>query len=348
MAERARPTIYDVARRAHVSHGTVSRVINDRPHVSPATRALVHTAMSELGFVRNHTAYRLKSPGSVRQRIGVIVEQLHEVGASGNTLAALAELQSAGYGVDLATVNGEDVAASVTQALAQFDGSTCGVLALAQSEEMRRVLLGRTVPVPVYIDRFLDRGTPDQPGAEELIGRVAAEHLSALGHQRVLHLPGPAGALAAGHRRDAFVARAGALDMVVDIGPEGDWTSASGYELAGSIRPHIHTAVFVANDAMAIGLMHGLRGRSIGVPDQVSVLGVDDAPEAQHLDPQLTSVRHDLSAEGRLAAHILIHTIQGRPEPDPTEYLRVSVSARTSTAPPGPARRRSVIDISTE
>jgi DNA-binding LacI/PurR family transcriptional regulator len=328
-----RPTIYDVARLAHVSHGTVSRVINDRPQVAPTTRALVLAAMAELGFSRNEAAYRLKSPRAAGDRIGVIVEQLAEVGSSGNTVAALAELQAAGYRVDLATVAGGDESVSVRAALTAFEGSTCGILALAQTERTRAALLDYPAPVPVYIDRFLDRGTPEQPGAEELIGRAAAEHLAERGHHRVLHLPGPAGSLAAGQRRDAFVAHATALGLAVEVGPAGDWTSASGHELAGRIRPHLHTAVFVANDAMAIGLLNGLRGRSIWVPDQLAVLGVDDAPEAQHLDPQLSSVRHDLAAEGRLAAHLLIAAIRGTPEPDPAEYLHVHVSGRASTVP---------------
>ncbi|TFC54528.1 MULTISPECIES: substrate-binding domain-containing protein [unclassified Cryobacterium] len=185
------------------------------------------------------------------------------------------------------------------------------------------------------MDRFLDRGTPSQPGAEELIGRVAAEHLCELGHQRVLHLPGPPGALSAGHRQDAFVARASALGMVVEIGQAGDWTSASGFDLARTIRPDAYSAVFVANDAMAIGLMHGLRGRSIGVPSQLAVLGVDDLPEARHFDPQLSSIRHGLAAEGQLAAQTLISAIQGSPEPDPSHYLRVHVVGRASTGSSG-------------
>lgn len=332
MTESTRPTIYDVGRKAHVSHGTVSRVINDRPNVAPATRALVREAMKDLGFTRNDSAFRLRSAEDPGNRIGVIVEQLNEVGPSGNMVAALAELQAAGYRFDLVAANGKDVARSVEQALRQLDGLTVGILALAQTQEAREALLANPLAVPVYIERFLDRGSSDQPGAEELIGRVAAEHLEQRGHRRVLHLPGPTSALSAQYRQGAFVARGRELGMIIEIGRSGDWTSASGYDLAATIDADAYSAVFVANDAMAIGLLHGLRRRSIDVPARLAILGVDDVPEAQHTDPQLSSVRHDLAAEGRLAARMLISAIRKTPEPDPTQYLHVRVEARASTA----------------
>lgn len=292
--------------------------------------------MTDLGFSRNESAFRLKAPRPVETRIGVIVEQLNEVGSHGNTIAALAELQSAGYRLEIANVQDGDQAASVTDALSRFEASTCGILALAQSKDVRESLLQHRLSVPIYIDRFLDRGTPDQPGAEELIGRVAADHLRELGHRRVLHLPGRPRALSARQRQDAFVARALDLGMAVEIGRAGDWTSASGYNLAFSVDPDAYSAVFVANDAMAIGLLHGLRHRSISVPGQLAVLGVDDALEARHVEPSLSSVRHELAAEGKLAARVLISAIEESSEPDPAQYLHVEVVRRASTGFPSP------------
>lgn len=120
--------------------------------------------------------------------------------------------------------------------------------------------------------------------------------------------------------------------MAIEVGAAGDWSAASGYDLAETIDPDSYSAVFLANDAMAIGLLHGLRRRSIDVPGRLSILGVDDMPESQHTNPQLSSVRHNLAGEGRLAARMLISAIEDISEPNPSHYLHVRVERRATTA----------------
>ena len=326
-----RATIYDVARHAHVSHQTVSRVLNDRPGVSSDTRELVVEAMRTLRFSRNTHALELSSPSSASRRLGVLVEQLAETGPSGNTVAALAELQAAGFQFDLATVNDRNIRDSVIDALSRLEKSTSGVLALAQTFEARAAIRELNLSVPIYVDEFLDRGTREQPGVEELIGRAAADHLAATGHRRVLHIPGPIQALAAGFRRDAFVEHAQALGLSVDVLPPGDWTSQSGFDRARSVRQADATGVFVANDAMALGLLFGLRSFGTDVPGDIAVLGADDISEARHSQPPLSSVRHDLAGEGRLAAAVLLAAVQNETTPDPRKFIDVRVIARAST-----------------
>ncbi|NYD68653.1 LacI family DNA-binding transcriptional regulator [Agromyces atrinae] len=325
------PTIYDVARVAFVSHATVSRVLNDHPNVAPATRDAVRRAIAELGFTRNETAAALSFSAARSERIGIIIEQISETGAHGNFVGALDELQQAGYRFELATADGPDRRRDALAALRRFDGVTAGILALVQTQPVRDALTASPTRSPLYIDEHLDRGSHDEPGAEELIGRAAADHVAELGRRRVLVVPGPADSLAARHRTGAFVDRARLHGLRVQVGAPGEWTAEAGFAAMMGLDPAEHDAVFAANDEMAFGVLHALRARSIGVPDDIAVLGVDDSPNSPHTDPPLSSVRHDLMSEGRLAARTLIASMRGTSKPDPADYLDVAVQAREST-----------------
>lgn len=341
----------DVAARAHVSAQTVSRVVNGSPHVAAATRALVQRAVDELGYVPDPAARSLRTGRS--RRIGVLTHQLTATGPIGNTAAALAELRAAGYELDVVPLPEEDAnddesaaLRAVREAMSGFSRTACAVMALAQTERVRDAVLATGVGLPVYVDEHLGRGTVDRPGAEDLVGRAAAEHLVALGHRRVAHLPGPAGSLSGRYRAETFTEALAAHGVPCVTWTPGDWSAGSGYRTATTADLTGVTAVFVCNDAMALGVLRALRERGVDVPGEVSVLGVDDLPESEHTSPSLSSVHHDTAAEGRLAARVLLADLTSGARPDPAEHLRVEVRARESTAAVGVARRRVIVNRS--
>jgi DNA-binding LacI/PurR family transcriptional regulator len=325
------PTIYDVARVAYVSHATVSRVLNGHPNVAPPTRDAVMRAIAELGYTRNEAAASLSLSTTPGERIGIIIEQMSETGAHGNLVGAVDELHRADYRFELATVDGTERLDRAVAALRRFDGAASGILALVQTQPVRDAITSTRTRSPLYVDEHLDRGSPDEPGAEELIGRAAADHFAELGRRRVYVVPGPAESLAAVYRNGAFVDRARLHGLCVRMGAPGDWTTASGFAAAMTFDPAEHDAIFAANDEMAFGVLHALRERSIDVPSEIAVLGVDDSPNSAHSTPMLSSVHHDLKGEGRLAARTLIAMMRGTGRPHPADFLDVSVRAREST-----------------
>lgn len=187
-------TILDVARDAHVSQQTVSRVLRHPEAVAPGTAQRVRESIEHLGYVPNEAAreLRLRRP----RRIGVLAHQLRETGPSSITTAAMQALQDAGYSLDIVYVADDD-ASALTAALSHFKSSCSAVLAMMQTEAGRAQVVAGNLPMPVFIDAGLDRGTLGVPGVEERIGAIAAEHFHGLGHRSIVHLPGPMGSLAA-------------------------------------------------------------------------------------------------------------------------------------------------------
>ena len=172
---------------------------------------------------------------------------------------------------------------------------------------------------------------------QELGAALAVRHLIDLGHRRIAHVAGPLDWLDAWARHRAWqteVKAAGLdeLDVVV-----GDWTAGFGYEVAHVAgRLPDCTAIFAANDQMALGLIHGFAERGIRVPDDVSIVGFDDLPEAKHFLPPLTTVRQDFRALGERAVEVLHAALEGS-ELDRRSIIAPLLIVRESTGRP---RRR--------
>lgn len=335
MTRTPRATLRDVARAAGVSTQTVSRVLTSPDRVAAATRTRVQDAIDDLGYVPHEAARRLQSarhPGTGRGgTIGVLAHQLTATGPAGITTAAMRELQRSEYSLDVVYLPDDDVDA-ITSVLRRFATSTVGVLAMAQTAEARRAVLAVDLPVPLFVDEGLDRGTADRPGNEERIGVAAAEHLHRRGHRSVLHIPGPGGSLAATYREGAFRDACATRGLEVRCTPPGDWTERSGATAIERTELHGATAVFAANDAMAIGALDALARSGLRVPEDVAVLGADDIPAAAFVTPSLSSVAHDLDEQGRHAARTLLTALgdDAGAVADPT--FGVAIRERSSTA----------------
>ena len=329
-----RPVMHDVARLAGVSHQTVSRVLNSHPNVSSATRQRVMVAMEQLNYRPNAFARGLVTKRS--SRIGVMSFDSRMFGP-GSTLRAIERAARAqGYGVavvGLSDTTGGDATGAVE---ALDDQSVDGIIVIAPNQAAVRALgvLPRGVPVVALEAEY----RPDLPvvAIDQFAGaRMATEHLLGLGHDTVWHVAGPSDWREAVLRIDGWRAALAAASMRTPSLLHGDWSPRSGYEagLQLAARDDV-TAVFAANDQMALGVIHALAERGKSVPDDVSVVGFDDIPEAEFFLPGLTTVRQNFDEVGRRGLDLLVR-ILGDPASEHRERLTIAPEfvLRASTRP---------------
>jgi LacI family transcriptional regulator len=168
-------------------------------------------------------------------------------------------------------------------------------------------------------------------------GRAATEHLTSLGHRRIGFVAGPASLLCSRARLDGYRAALDAAGLPLDdqlIQP-GDFYHESGFRGATALMALADppTAIFASSDQMAFGVYEGLRQRGFRVPDDVSVVGFDDLPEARWASPPLTTVRQPLAEMGTLAARMLLRLSRGEETESPRVELATDLIVRNSTAP---------------
>jgi DNA-binding LacI/PurR family transcriptional regulator len=319
---------------AGVSHQTVSRVLNDHPNVRPETRRRVETAIAALGYRRNAAARTLVTGRS--STIGVITSTSEHWGPASTMVSVEAAARDAGYYVSVAGLRTLD-RTGVDEALHYFaEQSVEGIIVIAPEAAKAPLARSFTCSVPVVM---VAAGAEPMAGVQitsvdqELGARLATQHLIDLGHTRIGHLAGPGGWFDAAARVRGWrtcLDRAGR-----EPGPllSGDWTSPSGYR-AGRALLELGppSAMFVANDLMALGLIRALRDAEVDVPQQVSVVSFDDMPGAAELTPALTTVRQDLDALGRQCIEMLTHALDGAAVPLPA--IVPSLVVRESTAAP--------------
>jgi DNA-binding LacI/PurR family transcriptional regulator len=209
------------------------------------------------------------------------------------------------------------------------------VIAVAHRSATERAL-SLDLSVPVVLVQGVTNGQPMASGIDQVHGaRLATEHLLDLGHRRVAHVTGPADWVEAGQRREGW--RQAHADRGLLPGPEltGDWSARSGYDAGQRIAddPDV-TAVFVANDGMALGVLRAFHERQVEVPERVSVVGFDDVPEAAYFWPGLTTVSQEFSVLGRRAVGLTLRALRGEVEPsDDLVQPRLVVRGSTAAAP---------------
>ncbi|MEI3868204.1 LacI family DNA-binding transcriptional regulator [Microbacterium sp. CCNWLW134] len=331
-----RVSMADVAAAAGVSGQTVSRVVNASPRVDPATRSRVEEAMARLGY-RPHRAARALRTGRT-QTIGLVVATLDTVGNSRMLQAVAAAAAGRGYGLAVATVAGPESADDAFARLADqgVDGAvvlneaTPFAAAVPAAAGFRLVLVDApVVPRPsggessgVHVVQ-----TDHAAGAYE-----ATAHLLSLGHRRIAHIAGPSDSFAAAERERGWRRALAEAALQPGAPVRGDWSAASGHAAAGSLGDA--TAVFVANDQMALGALRALADAGQEVPRDVSVVGFDDIADAAQYRPPLTTVRQDFDALGARAVAVLIDDVESTGVTAPmVETLTPTLIVRASTAP---------------
>lgn len=307
---RKAATIYDVAKVAGVSHQTVSRFLKGFEGIRPETREKVVQALDELGYRPNLTARSLKSGQS--HRIGALTHEISQVGPARIVEGASAAAREAGYVLDIVSLDTRNPSA-IEESLALItQHDLAGVLALGVTDEMTKAFEAAAFRVPAYVAAESDGLTDDPRAALSRVGLPAlVTHLAELGHTRIVHLAGPTEWSASRNRVRAYELAIEAQGLhSVDI-LHGDWSARSGYRaIADLAGPPDATAFVAANDQMALGAMLALKEFGLRIPQDVSVVGIDDIPEAAYLDPPLTTVRNDFEAQGRAAMHHLLARIE--------------------------------------
>ncbi len=304
----------DVATRAGVSHQTVSRVVNGSPNVSPHTHARVVEAIEELGYRPNRLARALVTQRS--GQIGVCVARLGYYGPSSMVTSIHTAAQKAGYGIQLAVL--QDVTAkSVRGAIDHLVAEGAEAIALITPERTGLAsVAGSQLTVPVVMLNASPAASTTTVSVDQAAGaRLAVEHLISLGHRRIAHLAGPEGWAETTSRQQTWREVMTEAGLPTTARVVGDWSAADGYRLGAHIAEAGVTAVFSANDQMALGLLRSLAERGIRVPEDISVIGFDDIPEAGYLRPPLSTVRQDFDALGTAAIELLLEAMRGATPP---------------------------------
>jgi DNA-binding LacI/PurR family transcriptional regulator len=339
----AAPTLADVAQRAGVSHQTVSRVLNDSPAVRDGTRMRVLEAIEELGYRRNSAARALATNRS--GRIGLISAHLALYGPS--TIAASIHRagREAGYEVSLAAV--ETFSPKLLESAVDrlLDEAVEAVLVAVAHDEARDIVRGLELAIPVVVVQGVTAGEPMAAGVDQAEGAsLATDHLVELGHRHIAHVTGPLDWVEAQQRRAGWLQALDAHGLAPGREIHGDWTPESGYQAGRELAAHDDvTAVFAANDSMALGVLKALHEQGRRVPEAVSVVGFDDVPEAAYFWPGLTTVRQDFRELGEHAVELVVRALAGEVQPSlelVTPTLVVRDSAREAQPRASASRRR--------
>jgi DNA-binding LacI/PurR family transcriptional regulator len=328
------PVMSDVGRLAGVSHQTVSRVINGSPHVRPETRARVLAAMEELGYRPNPVARALVTGRS--RMLGVVSFDTTLYGPASTLFGIERAAHEAGYFIIVASLealNRSSVADAVERLRRQ---GVDGILVIAPHAEAGEALLHAPSDVPlVAAEAGPEHGAP-VAAVDQVAGAVSAtRHLLELGHRTVWHISGPPDFIEAGQRQEGRRATLEAAGAEVPEPLAGDWSPGTGYELGRrlSADPEV-TALFVANDQMALGVLRAMHEVGREVPRDLSVVGFDDIPEAAYFLPPLTTVRQDFIEMGRRSLRMLLRTIETGRRGSQESLVPPELIVRGSTASP--------------
>ncbi len=330
---RNAPVMADVARLAGVSQQTVSRVVNGNPHVRGGTRRKVEEAIAALGYRPNGVARAL----AIRRSgtLGVVSTDTALYGPAAVQRSVEEAAARAGYVATTVTI-GEASPQALGAALERLvRASVEGIVLVAGSDAAVALARAADFPVPVVVAQGDLTATGSAVGVDQLHGaRAAVRHLVDLGHTAIGHLAGPVAWPEARARREGWLGELAAAGLPAGPEGEGDWSPAGGYAAGRLLAAHpALTAVFAANDHMAVGLIRALAEAGRAVPDDVSVVGFDDIPEAGYLLPPLTTVRQDFAGVGRRAIEVLHAMLDGVPDRGPRLIVPELVVRASTTSP---------------
>ncbi len=330
---RRLPVMADVAKEAGVSHQTVSRVLNDHPNVRADTRARVEEAISRLGYRRNLVARALVTKRS--RMLGVVSFDTTLYGPASTIYGIEQAARTAGYFVSIVSLKSID-ATSVREAIDYLtEQGVDGVVVVAPQRSAGHALESLPSGTPAVAVEGTHRADVSVVCIDQFEGaKLATRHLLELGHETVWHVSGPSDWLETEGRLAGWRATLEAAGRPVPPPLPGDWSPRTGYEAGRRLAAMDGvTAVFAANDQMALGVLRALSEEGVKVPDRISVVGFDDIPESEFFSPPLTTVRQDFDAVGRHCIEALLRQIDS----GPVAYERLVVPpafiVRSSTAP---------------
>jgi DNA-binding LacI/PurR family transcriptional regulator len=324
----------DVARLAGVSHQTVSRVLNGHPNVREQTRLRVRAAITELGY-RPNTAARALATGRSRV-IGVVAQNSTLYGPAATLDAITAAAISRDFTLSVVIIRKFSHHAVTSAVNLHLDQRVAGLVMIAPVEVAAEALDDLTTEVPlVTIDGDPQRATRLVSVDQEAGGFMATRHLLDAGHRTVWHVCGPAGWYDSMGRIEGW--RRALTEAGAEIPPllTADWSAASGYRVGQMLaRMTDATAVFTANDHLALGVLRALNERGRRVPGEISLVGFDDVPEAEFYTPPLTTIRPDFEAVATASMDMLLEQITSGHQHTERKIIQPRLISRSSVGPP--------------
>ena len=342
MSSKAR--LSEVAEFAGVSEATVSRVLNDRPGVSAATRQQVLTALDVLGYERP-AKLRARSAGLV----GLIVPELDNPIFPAMAQVLETALAQHGYTAVLCTQSpdgvGEDEYVTMLSELG-VSGIVfvCGLHSDATAVPDRyQALVRKRLPIVLVNGYCAGVDAPFLSTDDREAMDLAVRHLTSLGHRRVGLAVGPDRFVSVRRKRDGFypaMSRYAGLrdDQIDDLVEVSLFSQEGGYAATCALLERGATAVVYGSDLMALGGVRAARAAGLQVPADVSIVGYDDSVLMGFTDPPLTTVRQPVQALALAAARALLDEIAGRPGPASEFLFTPELVVRGSTGPVADAR----------
>ncbi|MDP9846351.1 LacI family DNA-binding transcriptional regulator [Streptosporangium lutulentum] len=315
-------TIRDVAQASGVHVSTVSRTFSAPHLVNAETRGRVLAVAEDLGYRPNRAARALTTGRT--HNLGLIVADISNPFFPPLIKAAQAHARARDYHVFVADTDEdpqveEDLIQTLTK---QVDG-----VLLCSPRLSNRVIERLHADVPFVVVNRRVKGMPTVLMDVGQGARLAIEHLTGLGHHRIALLSGPSGSWTSGEMCEAAAATAG-VDLVI-LGPNAP-TEQGGLAVVDEVIASGATGVLAYNDLVAIGLIGGLYERGVRVPEDVSVVGVDDIVSGRLNRPKLTTVAMPTAAAGRMAVDLLLQSVNDGATPT-RATLETSLIVREST-----------------
>jgi LacI family repressor for deo operon, udp, cdd, tsx, nupC, and nupG len=337
---KAVPTIFDVAKRAGVSIATVSRVLTQPDVVAPATRRKVIAAVDRLGYAPNASAKNLRVRST--RKLLVTVPYITRLVWSTILLGIQDLANQEGYAVLLGDTRFDR---SREERYVQMfkERQADGLIFLGHQvgDDIAGIVRRHRDTIAPVVNVMGFRSPLRIPSVQIDNAAAAADamdHLYRMGHRRIGLITGGSESFVTSHRLRGALARAkkarAAQDVVVE---HGDFSVESGVVCGDRLlaAPKPPTAIFCFNDEMALGVLHTARRRNLRVPNDLSVVGVDDIHHARFWDPPLTTVAMPMRDMGEQAVRVLLGILNGGERPPERIVLPHTFVVRSSTAPPG-------------
>jgi DNA-binding LacI/PurR family transcriptional regulator len=344
-ARKKETTINDVAAACGVSYQTVSRAINGMGDISKETRSRVLKVAEKLGYRPNMAARNLVTRQSTV--LGIITRHLELYGSTQVMVSVAEAARTAGYGLMFSELEEESVD-EIRRAVDELCSHRVAGILLFQVEVDVRVLRDSFRNAPfVGLNSDFGYEAPsvlvDQEGASEM----ATDHLIDLGHSEIAHIRGPDGYFVAQRRYQGWL---NALKRAhCNPGPleKGDFSARSGFEAANALIENHRgrfTAVFAANDQMALGAIRAFEESGFRVPRDISIVGFDDMPETEFFRPPLSTVKHDFARLGQLGVQCLLAQLSGLSSFPKLHVIKPTFVQRLSTCAPVP-RMQEIVSV---
>lgn len=330
-----RVTILEVAQASGVSYQTVSRVINNHPNVAEETRMRVQEVIERLDYHPSKAARSLASQKS--STLAVITYGMEYFGPTQMVVNIERHARDAGYDLIYSNVDptSDDDINSRIKTLAQWSVDGIVLIAPVKSYRYSQFLKNFASTPMIQIDIAPDTNVPSVIIDQYHGGLLATQHLLDLGHRDFCTIHGPLSWYGAQSRLNGYHTALKSAGIQSLAEAEGDWTAQSGYSATKTIfSQHDFTALVAGNDQMALGTIRALADLGKRVPEDVSVIGFDDIPEAEFFLPALTTIKQEFRLLGKMGIEYLIHIINDPDSANGQQIITPELVIRQSTAPP--------------